>query len=147
MYNDLAMEALAADPANSGFTFVHAAPGVVSTRWGTEMPWWLRGPIRALLPLFGRSIADCGEAMSDVLLRPDAGGVLPAGVAATAGSGSAAAPASGRFLLVDQNGAPTKATSLQTPAVRDAVWAHTLQVLDRAPAVLKASAAPAAPSK
>jgi NAD(P)-dependent dehydrogenase (short-subunit alcohol dehydrogenase family) len=47
-YNDLGLDALAIQQGNENIVFVHAAPGFVKTSWGTEMPWFLRGPIRAL---------------------------------------------------------------------------------------------------
>eukprot|EP00455_Lapot_gusevi_P047550 TRINITY_DN643_c0_g1_i15.p1 TRINITY_DN643_c0_g1~~TRINITY_DN643_c0_g1_i15.p1 ORF type:complete len:335 (-),score=79.68 TRINITY_DN643_c0_g1_i15:8-955(-) len=64
MYNDLAVDAWSrAEPTIS---FTHAAPGGVNTAWGTEMPWYLRAPIRLLQP-FLRSIDDCGEFMVSAL--------------------------------------------------------------------------------
>ena len=49
-YNDLGMDALSLkeDSAGSGVVFVHAAPGFVNTNWGTEMPWYIRWPVRAM---------------------------------------------------------------------------------------------------
>jgi NAD(P)-dependent dehydrogenase (short-subunit alcohol dehydrogenase family) len=62
MYNDLAMEALSLE--NPEVTFVHAAPGIVSTNWGTDLPWYARIPARCLLGLIGRSLEDCGQYMT-----------------------------------------------------------------------------------
>lgn len=74
-YNDIALEHLSKDAANKDVLFVHAAPGFVSTRWGTEMPWWLRAGIR-VLQQFGRSIEDCGDAMCYPLFHHHSPGFL-----------------------------------------------------------------------
>ena len=47
-YNDLGLDALSRLPENAGVTFAHASPGFVNTRWGTEMPWYVRGLVRML---------------------------------------------------------------------------------------------------
>jgi NAD(P)-dependent dehydrogenase (short-subunit alcohol dehydrogenase family) len=52
MYNDIAVAA------------IHAAPGFVSSNWGTEMPWAVRMLVRAIQP-FGTSIRDIGYVMCD----------------------------------------------------------------------------------
>ena len=67
LYNDVAMDSLAR--AERSIAFAHAAPGLVATNWGKEMP----GAIRALLSLirpFALSLLDCCEFMSEPLLRP-----------------------------------------------------------------------------
>jgi hypothetical protein len=46
--NDIAVDALSRQPGNERVLFVHAAPGVVATNWGTEMPFFIRAPLRAL---------------------------------------------------------------------------------------------------
>lgn len=114
-YNDLYVDALSRAPGNEGITFAHAAPGFVSTSWGTEMPWWLRAPIRVLQGL-GRSLEDCGEAMSVPLLAP------PAPMASAS-----------RFVLVDKDGfGPVATLPEHTAAARDTLWSHTRDVLRRA---------------
>ena len=67
-YNDLGLDALAKQSANANIVFVHAAPGFVKTSWGTEMPWFLRGPIRAL-QLIGKAPDACAEAMCAPVFR------------------------------------------------------------------------------
>jgi hypothetical protein len=63
MYNDFALAALAKE--HEDVSFVHQSPGFVKTNWcrprspplliccfvfrGTEMPWYLKGPIRVRL--------------------------------------------------------------------------------------------------
>ena len=48
---------------HKGTTFMHAYPGFVSTRWGTEMPTLMRWLIRGLQRSNARSKEDCGEYM------------------------------------------------------------------------------------
>lgn len=108
-YNDLALHALSRQPENAQLTFIHAAPGFVATRWGTEMPWYIRGAVRAL-QVFGRSAEDCGEAMSDSLFTHRESGLA----------------------LVDKDGNPARLTSAHEEALSDWVWQRTNQVLDRA---------------
>jgi NAD(P)-dependent dehydrogenase (short-subunit alcohol dehydrogenase family) len=111
MYNDLAVDALSREPGNERITFVHAAPGFVSTNWGTEMPWYVRMLVRAIQPL-GRSSADCAEFMCEPLLRPD----------------PAPGAASGGFLLMGANAQPVGRTARHEEA-RDVVWKHTKEML------------------
>lgn len=64
-YNDLGMDAFSQREENRGVSFVHAAPGFVNTNWGTEMPFYIKGPIRLLQPMLGKSAALCAEYMLD----------------------------------------------------------------------------------
>lgn len=97
------------------------APGYVNTAWGTDMPWPVRMLLRAIQPFF-RSIEDCGEAMCVPIFTPGTG-----------------------LTLVDKDGSPTASvTSGHTPAARDTLWAHTLDVLRPfTPAVVPGEAAAA----
>ncbi len=108
-YNDLAMDAWSKQKDNEKIAFIHAAPGFVATRWGTEMPWYIRGFVRAL-QVFGRSADDCGEAMCDPLFHHKQGGLV----------------------LIDCNANPTKLTSSHTEEARNFVFEKTMEVLDRA---------------
>lgn len=108
-YNDLCLDALARDAANGRISFIHAAPGFVNTRWGSELPWLGRAMVRLLQPL-GRSPEDCAEAMCDPLLRPDA------------------APG---LMLMNENAEPLPLCKGHTEDVRQFVWAHTQDVLRR----------------
>lgn len=107
-YNDLAMDRLAAD--NPSLTFIHAAPGIVRTSWGTELPLLLRAGVRLLQRVVARSpeacAADMCRALLDERLR-------------------------GGFRLVAPDARPAAPTAAHGPAVRDRVWAHTVEVLDR----------------
>ncbi|KAF0685258.1 Aste57867_22820 [Aphanomyces stellatus] len=111
-YNDLMLDAWSADPANAGIAFGHAAPGFVSTNWGTEMPWIIRVLIRPLQRLLGRSKADCGEFMSDFLLADD---VVPGG----------------RLHLMDQYGEPANVTAAHTDDAKLFMREHTLERINR----------------
>ena len=58
MVDSLSREARATSNGQSHVTFMHAAPGFVATRWGTEMPTVVRWLVRAL-QIFGRSQVSC----------------------------------------------------------------------------------------
>ena len=68
-YTDIYLEALS--EAHPKVSFLHTAPGFVSTRWGTEMPTPLRWLIRGMQKLGGRSKEACGEYMFKGLYRPE----------------------------------------------------------------------------
>jgi len=109
MYNDCGLDALSRQKENENILFIHAAPGFVNTNWGTEMPWYIRAPVRLLQPL-GKSIEDCGEIMCKPLFHP---------------------PKPNGFYMMDANGKETHVTKLHEEA-RDFVWEKTLEVLARA---------------
>lgn len=129
-YNDLALDALSRDPANSNIAFIHAAPGFVSTNWGTEMPTLVRWLVRAIQPL-GTSLYDCGEYMCRPLLAP------ATDASATATSASAAPATTARrgvapgFHLVGPRGLPAKATAEHTDEAVQGIWRHTTEVFQR----------------
>lgn len=62
-YTDLFFDKLAHQAANSKINFVHGAPGFVASNWGTEMPIWLRTPIRGMQKMLGKSPEKCAEYM------------------------------------------------------------------------------------
>ena len=55
-YNDILADKLA--ERHPTITHLHAAPGNIATRWGTEMPVVIRWAVR-FLQLFARSREDC----------------------------------------------------------------------------------------
>lgn len=131
-YNDLAADFLSQAHAPN-VRFVHAAPGIVATRWGSEMPWWLRWLVRALIAA-GRSKEDCAEYMCSALL-----GKWPSGAAAGAaeagrsggGSGAESGEAVGQgFYLMRPDGGPAKQTPQHAEALAF-VRAHTAEVMAR----------------
>jgi NAD(P)-dependent dehydrogenase (short-subunit alcohol dehydrogenase family) len=110
-YNDLALDAYARQPENAKVTFVHAAPGFVRTRWGTEMPWIVRGLLSVIKP-FAKSPADCAEFMCAPLLTE-----VPKRDAA--------------LLVLDSEARPAATTAAHTAAARDFMWRHVHEVLAR----------------
>jgi len=106
-YNDIFLEGLA--DAHASVAFAHAAPGFVSTSWGTEMPTPVRFMIRPLQRAFGKDKFKCGEdLMSNFLTFPK-----------------------GKLSLVDQNGQVGKASLTKIHAeAKEKVWAHLTGTLD-----------------
>lgn len=107
LYNDVAADFMS--EIHAPIKFIHAAPGLVATRWGTEMPWAVRMAVR-LLQKAGKSSADCAEFMLSGLINPDL--------------------ANRRFYLMNQDGSEAKPTKLHAEA-KDSVKAHTMDVLNR----------------
>ena len=118
LYNDVMVDALADDPANKGMLFVHAAPGIVNSRWGSDLPWYLSAPIACMKPLIGRSIQACGEIMAKPLLEADS--VVAARVAAGGRPGLAE--------VMDANGKPGVFTK-EHQGAKASVWRQSLEVL------------------
>ncbi|KAF0685259.1 Aste57867_22821 [Aphanomyces stellatus] len=110
-YNDLMLDAWSVDPANAAIAFGHAAPGIVATNWGTEMPWVIRALLKPLKAVFAKSANESAEFMCDFLLDP--------------------AVAPGQLHLIDQYGQPAARTELHTDAARDFIRQHTEALLDR----------------
>lgn len=68
-YNDLYFDKLARMKGNECVNFVHAAPGFVASNWGTEMPSYLKGPIRLMQRLGGKSTDKCASYMIRPVLQ------------------------------------------------------------------------------
>jgi NAD(P)-dependent dehydrogenase (short-subunit alcohol dehydrogenase family) len=138
-YNDLGLDALAHQPENKDILFVHAAPGFVNTNWGTEMPWFIRYPVRMLQPL-GRSAADCAEAMCFPCLASKKD--IPSTLSETASSSSSSSSGVGaddnngqlenNVLIMGPQAQRARKTSLHSKESRDFVWKQTVDVLERA---------------
>lgn len=109
-YNDLALNALSKSPGNENILFVHAAPGFVNTRWGTEMPWYLQAVLSLVKP-FARTIQDTGEFMCAPILNSSQTGGL---------------------VLINQNAELANQTSLQTEESSNWVLSQTIKVLNNA---------------
>ena len=106
-YNDLAFD------VQSGLypktSWIHSAPGFVNTNWGTEMPFWIRGPVRFLQPLFGKTKEKCGEELVNGML-----------LNATKG-----------FNVMDQNGnVGGTRTKLHLESAKETVWKHSVKVFE-----------------
>jgi NAD(P)-dependent dehydrogenase (short-subunit alcohol dehydrogenase family) len=74
-YNDLFFDKMAKAEKNKGVNFVHAAPGFVASNWGTEMPSYLKGPIRLMQRLGGKSTEKCAEFMVKPILQCEIGDI------------------------------------------------------------------------
>ncbi|KAL7534651.1 hypothetical protein ACHAWF_004906 [Thalassiosira exigua] len=133
-YNDLFFDKLAVQPSNRGINFVHAAPGFVASNWGTEMPAWLRKPIRGMQRLMGKSIDECAEFMVRPMLQCADGGLELEPPPRPAGS--TAEPRRGLYVM-KEDGTGGKLTKGHTEEAMDAVWSSTEDVLGRAGIVLE----------
>lgn len=107
-YTDAGFESLALEYPD--IVVAHAAPGFVNTSWGTEMPWWLRGPIRILQPL-GRSPQKCGTLLTTGWISLDS------------------ASAGNNFFLLDQDGKLISNGVRHTDQERQEIWIKTLELL------------------
>ena len=116
-YNDLGLDVLSRCNVNAGINFIHAAPGFVNTNWGTEMPWYLKGPIRAMQKL-GRDPMDVAEIMLDPVFKSET---------------SQNSPLIGKegVSIMDHNGNVGNFTKLHDKSSRDFVWSVTKEVLQR----------------
>lgn len=106
-YTDAVFEQLSMEYPS--LSVVHASPGLVNTSWGTEMPTALRYLIRPLQYLFGTSLEDCGETLTESFLRQPAG-----------------------FHCMDQKGKvllPLSSAVKHTPTERYAIWDQALALL------------------
>ncbi|GMI29485.1 hypothetical protein TeGR_g7288 [Tetraparma gracilis] len=107
-YNDIFLEGLANEHAK--VAFAHAAPGFVSTSWGTEMPAPLRMLIRPLQYALGKDKYKCGEDMMKNFFQ------CP----------------QGKLTLVDQHGAVGKASlTAEHDEAKDKVYGHLNEVLSQ----------------
>jgi hypothetical protein len=110
-YNDLTLDTFASHPENSNVLFIHAAPGVVATSWGTEMPFLVRKLIRGL-QYFATSKEDAAEYLCVPLLKPDG----------DAGTG---------LLLRNAKDTPANRTAGHSNEAKKAVWKSTVDVWKR----------------
>jgi hypothetical protein len=137
-YNDLGLDSLARDPENKNILFVHAAPGFVNTNWGTEMPWYIRYPVRMLQPL-GRTPQDCAEAMCFPCLASskDVISTLSSSPSANTQSKAAAAASESEdwvnsVLVMNPQAQRANVTHLHSEEARQFIWATTVEVLKKA---------------
>eukprot|EP00977_Amphora_coffeiformis_P027658 scaffold34630_cov185-Amphora_coffeaeformis.AAC.4 len=132
-YNDLVLDQFAVD-YHPDIKFVHAAPGIVNTNWGTEFNPLLRGVVRMMQPLIGKSPSDCAELLiGPTILAVEAGESLPEWPEF---------PSSGDFStnnekecgvhIINQYGEAAALTKAHTSEARWSVWEHTKEVLRNA---------------
>ena len=105
-YNDIAADSM--HDEHPQIAYLHAAPGFVSTNWGTELNVVLRGLVR-FVQLFAKSEETCGQYMVKGLLAPE----YKAG-----------------FHVLNQEGGKAEVTP-QHAAAKASVWASTKAVLAR----------------
>jgi NAD(P)-dependent dehydrogenase (short-subunit alcohol dehydrogenase family) len=105
-YTDAGFEAFSRE--NPSFIVAHAAPGFVSTRWGTEMPFLLRALIRPMQQAFGKSPEECGNTLTNSIFEITEPG----------------------YFLIDEKGQQiTKNGMKHTKDERDVIWEKTLELL------------------
>jgi hypothetical protein len=115
-YNDLFFDALA--KKNTSINFVHAQPGFVNSNWGTEMPWFLRYPVKVLQSAIAKSPEDCAHFMVDPIIRSQAGETM------------IERPGNGVYIMKDDAKAG-KLTNLHTDDAVNTIWKITAGVLGR----------------
>ena len=130
-YNDLFFDALARRHPAVGF--VHACPGLVASKWGTEMPAWLRVPIRGMQRVLGKSPEKCAGVMVGPILR-GAHGEGGLGLAPPARRAGDAAPSSdqGGLYVMNEDGTSGTLSKGHTEEAMESVWGTTKDVLGRA---------------
>ena len=115
-YNDLFFDTLG--KKNPTVSFYHAAPGFVNSNWGTEMPWFLRYPIRAIQSSVAKSCDECAHYMIDPILRSQKGEEM------------IDRPGTGVYIMKEDASAG-KLTNFHTDEALSAVWDITAEVLKR----------------
>jgi hypothetical protein len=107
-YNDIAIDKLSKEHTN--VSFFHTAPGFVGSAWGSELAWYLKGPIRLLQATVATTVADCAEYHFKSLVSEEC--------------------QEGGAYYMDPRGGRTGVTSLHDDAA-DCVWSHTLEVIQK----------------
>lgn len=115
-YNDLFFDALA--KKSPSINFFHASPGFVNSNWGTEMPWFLRYPVRAIQSAVAKSTDECAHFMVDPIIKSQKGEPM------------IDRPGKGVFIM-KEDASPGKLTSLHTDDAVNTIWKITAEVLGR----------------
>lgn len=108
LYNDLGIAALS--KRHSQISYIHIAPGFVSTNWGQDLPFYMK-PLLSLGKQFAKSKEDCAEFLCQTIFNP-------------------IYKAPGYYLL-DEFGQPTKPTDYQHPDNIEVFWKHTEDYLKK----------------
>lgn len=125
-YTDLFLDKLSRQPSNQGINFIHSAPGFVASNWGTEMPFYLKGPVRFMQKVGGKSPSKCASFMVQPILKCKSGNI------------ELVRPSSddqGLFIM-NEDASSGKLTKLHTEEAIDSVWETTSTVLGKAGIVL-----------
>ena len=125
-YNDIVMDTFSEQ--HTDVTFMHAAPGFVSTRWGTEMPAPIRWCVRAL-QVFGRSKEDCGEYMFKGLTAEITG------TAPSTNESKESSSTKSNFVLLNEYGARIFKTTKLHEEAKEFVFKHIMNIIDSGKAV------------
>jgi NAD(P)-dependent dehydrogenase (short-subunit alcohol dehydrogenase family) len=125
-YTDLFFDKLARQHKNTNINFIHSAPGFVASNWGTEMPMYLRGPIRFMQKLCGKSPEKCAEVMVKPVLQCASGNIQ-----LTRPNNND----DGLFIM-KEDATSGKFTKLHNEEAMESVWNTTKTVLGRAGIVL-----------
>ena len=125
-YNDIVMDTFSEQ--HTDVTFMHAAPGFVSTRWGTEMPAPIRWCVRAL-QVFGRSKEDCGEYMFKGLTAETTGS------ASRTTESKESSSTKSNFVLLNEYGARIFKTTQLHEEAKEFVFKHIMNIIDSGKAV------------
>lgn len=121
-YTDLFFDKLAKQPSNQGVNFIHSAPGFVASQWGTEMPAYLRAPIRFMQKIGGKSPSKCASFMVQPILQCASGKI---------GLERPSSDCQGLFIM-NEDASSGKFTKLHNDEAMDSVWATTDTVLKKA---------------
>ena len=124
-YNDLFFDKFARQESNGRINFIHASPGFVASNWGTEMPVWLRTPIRGMQKMLGKSPEKCASYMVKPILSCGAGDSTGLDIPANS-------PDSKKGLyIMKEDGTSGSLTKSHTVEAMDDVWGVTKDVLKR----------------
>ena len=121
-YTDLFFDKLAKQPSNQRINFIHSSPGFVASNWGTEMPAYLKGPIRFMQKIGGKSPDKCASFMVQPILQCASGDI---------GLTRPSNNAEGLFIM-NEDASSGKLTKLHTEEAIESVWDTTSSVLDKA---------------
>jgi NAD(P)-dependent dehydrogenase (short-subunit alcohol dehydrogenase family) len=129
-YNDIIWDSLSKQYPKT--TFMHASPGFVATRWGTEMPTPIRWCVRAL-QIFGKSKETCAEYMFRGLTQIQGSFSSSGG----GGGGETKSEDKNNFILFDERGVQIKKVTNLHNEAKEFVFNHILKVLESGKAVQK----------
>ena len=121
-YTDLFFDKLAKQPSNQGINFIHSAPGFVASNWGTEMPAYLRAPIRLMQKIGGKSPSKCASFMVQPILQCASGDI---------GLTRPSSNDQGLFIMND-DATSGKLTKIHSEEAIESVWNTTNKVLEKA---------------
>jgi hypothetical protein len=127
-YNDLSLDQLSRDDAylsngganahgssasdKRGISYIHACPGFVKTTWGKDFPWYMLYPLR-LLQQLATSPEDCAKQLVEHAIVSSE----------RKGQG---------FHVMGPAGQVCNVTKDHSEEMRDKVWEHTNELIDRA---------------